>query len=308
MPRAAWPRIGEGEPSLDRDLTTARISPARHRAAAPRGRAVPACLLAALLAAAPARAQILAMVNPTQASLTAVPGQPLEREMIVSNMGAVPVRVRVRLSDWTLSEHGEIGLAPLGSTARSLDGAVRFAPADLFIRPGDSGRVRVRVDLGAEGAPTRWGMLMYEVHSAVAAQDEIGPRAVTELGTTLLVSRVPPDQVHADITGLKVRVLGRDSIAITACIANTGLRHLFVSGAASLRDSSGAALGGGPLTPGLVLPGMSRYLAWSGRVAHAPGRCVASATLDCGVPELLVGETAFRWTAAVAPVGERAQR
>ncbi|HEY6867342.1 MAG TPA: hypothetical protein VI792_08800 [Candidatus Eisenbacteria bacterium] len=270
--------------------------------------AAPACLIAALLLAAPARAQVLAMVSPTQASLTAVPGEPLEREVVVSNMGAVPVRVRVRLSDWTLSEYGEIGLAALGSTARSLDGAVRFAPGDLLIRPGDNGRIHLRIDLGSGGAPTRWGMLMCEVRSAVAAQDEIGPRAVTELGTTLLVSRLPADQVRADITGLKVRVLGRDSIAITARVANTGLRHLFVTGAASLRDSSATPLGGGPLPPGLVLPGMSRYFEWTGHVTHAPGRCVASATLDYGVPELLVGETKFRWAAADPPGSERAQR
>ena len=281
---------------------------ARPRAAGARRARSPALTPASLLwllalpvLALPAHAQVLAMVSPNQASITVKPGEPTERDVTVSNLGAVPVRVRVRLSDWTLSERGEIGLAPLGSTAGTLEGALRFAPAEFPLAPGESGHVRVTASLDNSGHATRWGMLLCEVRSSAAAASELGRRAATELGTTVFLSRIPPDDVHAEITGLTARALGGDSIAITARVRNSGLRHLVMSGEAALADSGGVRLGGGSMTSGLVLPGATRYFEWVGRAARAPGSCLATATLDGGEPELLVGETRFVWRGAGAP-------
>ena len=258
------------------------------------------CVLAVLVVTAPARSQVLAMASPNQAILTVKPGEPILRDVTVSNLGAEPVKVRVRLSDWTLSEHGEIGLAPLGSTAGTLEGVVRFTPSELLIAPGEMGRIHVSASLGDSGRATRWGMLLCEVRSSAAAVNEIGPRAATELGTTLLISRIPADQVQAEITGLSALSPGPDSILITAKVRNTGLRQLLISGEAALADSGGTRLGGGSLTPGIVLPGASRYFEWAGKARHAPGACIATVKLDSAAPELLVGETRFVWRDAGA--------
>jgi P pilus assembly chaperone PapD len=287
---------------LERIPRPAGSSPARH--AAPRG-AVLLGLLALAATPGPVRAQMLAMVSPTQTSITVKPGEDASRDVTVSNLGAVPVRVRVRLSDWTLSERGEIGLAPVGSTAGTLLGAIQFSPAEFRLSPGESRHVGVTAGLTNTGMATRWGMLLCEVRSSAAASDEIGPRAATELGTTLFVSRIPPEEVHAEITGLAVTALGPDSIQITARVRNTGLRHLVVSGEAALADSGGVRLGGGTMTSGLVLPGASRVFQWSGHARTTPGGCLATATLDGGEPELLVGETRFVWRDAVAPTAAK---
>jgi hypothetical protein len=263
-------------------------------------RAIGLAALAIPLLAVPSRAQVLAMVSPTQATITVRPDEPTERDVTVSNMGAVPVRVKVRLSDWTLTDRGEIGLAALGSTAGTLEGALSYSPAEFPLAPGQSGRVRIKTGLGSSGHATRWGMLLCEVRSSAAAATEIGPRASTELGTTLILSRIPADQVHAEITGLSARALGGDSVVITARVRNTGLRHLLASGNAALADPGGARLGGGPLATGLILPGATRYFEWVGPATRAAGSCLASATLDVGEPELLVGETTFVWLGARA--------
>lgn len=283
-------------------MTPAHLSSraATRRMAAP----VAAVCLGALLAATPARAQVLAMVNPTQANITVIGNEPAVRELVVSNLGAAPVRVRVRLSDWSLSEWGEIGLEPLGSSQRSLKGALSVTPAEQTIAAGASGRIQVRVALDPKGPPTRWGIVLSEVQSLFAPPGVPGSPAVTELGTTLLVSRVPADQVHAEIVGLSARALGRDSIAITARVHNTGLRYFVVTGSAAFTDSSGRRLGGGPMEPGLVLPGAVRSFEWSGHVARGRGACIATATFDSGEPELLMGETRFRWPARFAPVAD----
>ena len=121
------------------------------------------------------------------------------------------------------------------------------------------------------------------------------------------LSRIPADELHAEITGLTVKALGGDSIGITARVRNTGLRHLMVSGEAALADSAGVRLGGGTMTSGLVLPGATRFFEWVGRAARAPGICLATATLDGGEAELLVGETGFVWRGAPAPAPVSAQ-
>jgi P pilus assembly chaperone PapD len=270
---------------------------AHGRGAVARGRAVAWAALLGLLAippsAMPSRAQVLAMVSPTQATISVRPGEATERDVTVSNLGAVPVRVRVRLSDWTLSEDGEMGLAALGSTAGTLEGALSWSPSEFPLAPGESGRVRIKAGLGASGHATRWGMLLCEVRSAAAAANEIGPRAATELGTTLFLTRIPPEEVHAVITGLVARALGGDSIAITARVRNAGLRHLMVAGNAALAGPDGARLGGGSFVSGLILPGATRTFEWVGAATRATGPCLASATLETGEPELLVGETTF---------------
>ncbi len=232
--------------------------------------------------------------------MTVRPGEPGDRDVTVSNLGAVPVRVRARLSDWTLSERGEIGLATLGSTAGSLADVLSFSPSEFALAPNESRRFRLRVTLGNLGPATRWGMLLCEVRSSVEAVSEIGPRASTELGVTVFLSRIAPDSLHAEITGLTARSLGGDSIVITARVRNSGLRHIVVSGEAALSDSGGVRLGGGTMTSGLILPGATRTFEWVGSAARGTGPCLATATLDGGEPELLVGETRFEWPALTA--------
>jgi len=261
------------------------------------------CLLA--LPSGSPHAQVLAMVSPTQAQITVKPNEGSSRDVTVSNLGATPVRVRVRLSDWTLSERGEIGLAALGTTAGTLQGALQFSPAEFALASGESRRIQVTANLPGAGPATRWGMLLCQVRSQAAASDEIGPRAATELGTTLFVSSIPPDDVHAEIIGLTAAALGPDSIQITARVRNTGLRQIVVSGEAALADSGGVRLGGGTMTSGLVMPGASRYFQWTGHARFAPGGCLATATLDGGEPELLVGETRFVPPGAGAPTAEK---
>jgi len=264
---------------------------------APRGAGLLASLVLLTVAGA-ARGQLLVQVTPSQMTLTVNPGEAASREILVSNLGSVAAAVRVRLSDWSLAERGEMELAPLGATAGTLAEALRFEPRQLEIGPGGSGRIRITALLGAAGRATRWGMLLCEVRPARPDPSDVGPPPVAELGTAMLVSRIPADQVHTEIIGLRAEALGRDSMMIAARIRNTGQRQVLVSGGASLADSNGVRLGGGEFPPGLVLPAMTRTFIWAGRVRPAPRGCVVSARLETGEPELIVAETGFDWPPA----------
>ena len=88
-----------------------------------------------------AHAGIVAQVAPVRYSVTATPGESATRDILLSNQGADPVVVRVRLSDWMLSEAGQMNLVPAGSTANSLAGKVEFEPSEFSLGAGESGHI-----------------------------------------------------------------------------------------------------------------------------------------------------------------------
>jgi len=255
-----------------------------------------------LAAARPVQAELFAQAMPVKYNLTVRPGESVVRDVMVNNLGNGPVVVRVRYSDWTLSDEGLLSLAPPGSTPGSLSGCVRFEPRDFSLQPGESGRVQVILTLPAEGPATRWGVLLSEVIPASTPRTGLGPRAVAELGTTLYLSSVPASQIHPRLSRMDVSPVGQDSLMVSFRIHNDGDRHLYVGSEIAIRDSLGSAVMTGNVGTGVVLPGRSRVFAWTCAAGLPPGGYTVAATLDTGEPELMVGESRIRWP-MIATVG-----
>jgi P pilus assembly chaperone PapD len=242
-----------------------------------------------------AHAAILAQVVPVRYSVTAHPGETVTRDVMLTNEGTDPVVVKVRLSDWTLSEAGAMNLVALGSTANSLIGDVDYEPQDFSLGPGASGHIRVRLTMPADGPATQWGVLLSEIRPALAQPAHFGPRAIAELGTTFYLSRVPAERIQPEVTGLAVQPAGLDSVSVTLRVRNAGERHFYVAGDIAISDSSHVTLRKAPLGSGVVLPGGVRTFTWMSEAGLSPGRYLVTATLDTGEPELTVGEATFVW-------------
>src|SRR5262249_10948766 len=101
--------------------------------------------VATMAAVHSAHAGILAQVAPVRYSVTATPGEPATRDVLITNQGTDPVVVTVHLSDWTLSEAGQMNLVPAGSTPNSLAGKVDYEPAEFSLGAGESGHIKVRL-------------------------------------------------------------------------------------------------------------------------------------------------------------------
>ena len=251
---------------------------------------------AVLVAAAPpASAQIRAQVVPAKFNLSLRPGKPMSRDVSVTNLSGEPAIVRVRLSDWTMSDQGQLELVPRGSTPQSLDSLVEFEPREFSLQPGESGRIHITARIATDGPATRWGVLLSEVRPAVPRPAGLGPRAIAELGTTLYLSRAGCTEGRPVITGMDILRAGGDSVRVSLRMRNLGERHFYVGGEASVADSRGAQLATGAVPIGVVLPGRVRHLVWTCPGGLAPGVYKAIMSLDTGEPELLVGEASFRW-------------
>ena len=254
-----------------------------------------------------ANAQILAQVNPVKISLTARPGWPLHRDVQVSNLGDQAVAVRVRLSDWRLSEDGELSLAPAGSTPGSLAGLANFEPAEFTLAPGQNRWVHVTLTLPEQGAASRWGILLSEVRAATPAAAPAGSIASTELGTTIFLSRIPADEVRVTLGTPGVIALGGDSIQVRVRVHNTGLRQVGVAAAFALADSSGTRIRTTSSGSGIVLPGEARRFSWICVTNLSPGDYRMIVTLADGESDPLTSEKPFRWPPAL-PAGSVASR
>ena len=252
-------------------------------------------VVVALATAAAARASVLAEAAPAKMTVDGKPDQILTREVAVANAGDEPVVVNVRLSDWQISEVGEVTLLPLGSTPHTLADCLTFDPQVFSLGPKESRTVLVRIHVPAQGLATRSGVLLSLIRAAVATPRSFGPRVAAELGTTFYVSRAPASEVRPELEDLRFEPVGQDSVRVRFRIWNAGLHHFYVSGRCALTRMDGVELSSGAVGAGVVLPDAVREFTWMTRAGLEPGRYLAVATLDTGSPELLVGEVPFEW-------------
>ena len=259
-----------------------------------------AAVIAFLAMARPAMPSINARAFPSRASVTVKPGEPVSRDVTITNDGDGPVVVHARLSDWSLDETGTLSLLPAGTTSVSLQGFVSFDPEQFSLGPGESGVIHLTMRLPASGPATRWGLLLSEVRPAVWAKSAVGTRAIAQLGTTLYVSRVPAERVRGELTGMDVRPKS-DTMSVALTLRNSCERHLYSAVRIAVKDSTGQQVADADLGTGVVLPGMERVFTWTCDAPLAPGRYAVTATLDTGEPELIVGETLVLWRPARKP-------
>lgn len=259
----------------------------------------------------PAFCEVFAQALPVKYNLTVTPGLPLSRDISIRNLGSSSVVVNVRLSDWVMSESGELDLVPAGTTAASLQGHVLFEPAQFSLEPGESGVVHLTLRLHPDGPATRWGVLLSEVRPAVWPKTTLGPRAIAELGTTLYLSRIPVEHTRAELTGMDLHAVGDSTFSVALRVRNPGERHLYSTGEIAITDSTGTKVATGVLGTGVVLPGAYRNFTWTCDTRVTPGRYTVTASLDTGEPDLIVGEAVLTWPMPApvrAPVAQQDER
>ena len=167
----------------------------------------------------PASASILAQAVPAKYSLTVREAETISRDVAIRNLGDAPVVVKVRLSDWTMDEAGDMSLVDPGTTPVSLQGSIEFEPRQFSLGPGESGVIHVVLHLPAQGPATRYGVLLSEVRPTIWPKAQLGPRAIAELGTTFYLSRIPADLTRAPSATRRSR--SRFAFGIRASVIST---------------------------------------------------------------------------------------
>lgn len=250
-----------------------------------------ACLALSIASEGLADPRLLVQSNPSQFDLTVAAGDTTSRSLFLHNLGAVPVEVRVRLADLTLGPRGELELLALGDTPASLGTVVELEPRRLTIGPGRREAVRVRVRMPVRDPATRYGVVLSEVRALAPMSTPGVATPPAELGTTLFVTTLGPDSIHAELLGLDARPAAGGTLRVGLRLRNRCRRHLVGSGDFTVVDSTRRTIERGRLMSGLVLPGAERLFSWYSDHRLPPGRYTVIASVDAGEAELLVGET-----------------
>jgi P pilus assembly chaperone PapD len=251
--------------------------------------------LALLASARFAAAQVSVEVSPLRVELQAGPGSTSTQAVTLNNAGTEPIRVRARLTDWTLARDGspQFEGTPEGGPY-SATAWVRIAPPEQVLDPGKEGTVRFSLSVPADVSPAGYRTsILFEFHPA--SEPPGGGRQVQFRSriATLIYVNVGTPPVSLELTDLRIRP-APDQTQVIAILANTSRRTVRTKGTLTLYDASGKAVRETTVPDVPVLPESEREVAIPALDRATPlpaGTYRVEVKIDVGMPAVLVGET-----------------
>ena len=255
--------------------------------------------IAALLAAAPASAQVSVEVSPLRIELQAVPGSTTTQAVMLTNSGKAPVRVRARVSDWDLSREGapQFEGVPEGGPY-SASAWVRVAPPEQVLDTSKEGTVRFSLTVPPGTGPSGYRTSVLFEFLPVSTDPAGRGREVQFRSriATLVYVNVGQPPAAIELTDLRIRP-SSEQTQVIAVLSNTGKRTVRTKGTLTLYDQTGKAVQETAVPDVPLLPEREREVAIPAVDASKPlpaGEYRVEVKIDAGMPALIVGETTLK--------------
>ncbi|MRR09577.1 hypothetical protein EG831_05800 [bacterium] len=234
------------------------------------------------------------VLTPPRFEVTLAPGAAQTYNISVLNVDSTkPVKLRAYLMDWTLKPSGQLAVSKPGTVPYSNAAWIDVNPAEFEVPPRSEQIVRFTVRVPDSSFGSRWSILYFESQPDTTQQAMIGMRFKARVGSPIYIT-VPGTEVkQAELVGFSYRNTGDQSHDFTLRVANTGNVHLRPRGTLTVKNTAGTTVATASLSDEVVLPQSQRALGVSLTQALPPGRYTAVIEMDCGIPELIQGETAF---------------
>lgn len=232
------------------------------------------CVSALLILAAPAFGFGVGL-QPTTVEMELQPG---ERQRQVINIGNVhqekTISLTIGLADWSLTEDGQIVLAPPGDTERSSSEWVRFSPAFLTLEPGESEQVVVDMVVPAR-LPSAGDHRFALLASTILPEERGAGSGVWKRYqlASLFYLTVGESESAPEITSSTIAVdeEGRESVAMR--VENDGNAHARLEGVIEIEKMSGDVVTQ-PIANLVVLDGAARNIAFPLETSLADSRSI----------------------------------
>ncbi len=198
---------------------------------------------AAVAIAAPASAFGIGL-QPTTVEMTVEPG---DRQRQIVNIGNVhtekTISLTIGLADWTLDENGQIHLEPPGEREDSASNWVRFSPAFITLKPGES--EQIIIDMSAPIRTTRDGDFRFAmIASTILPESRSGQSGVWKKYqiASLFYLTMGDGESRPQITssGLTMDDDGRQAVDIV--VENTGNSHARLRGEVQISGDRGETI------------------------------------------------------------------
>jgi len=204
------------------------------------------CGLVAAIAAiitAPANAFGIGL-QPTTVEMTIEPG---ERQRQVVNLGNVhtekTISLTIGLADWTLDKKGQIQLAPPGEREDSASEWVRFSPAFVTLKPGES--EQIIIDMAAPMRTTREGDFRFAmIASTILPESKTGQSGVWKKYqiASLFYLTMGDGQSKPEITSSGLTIADNGEQAVDITIENAGNAHARLRGEVEISGDTGSTI------------------------------------------------------------------
>jgi len=183
-------------------------------------------------------------LQPTTVEISVQPG---DRQRQVINLGNVhqedTISLTLGLADWALDESGQIQLAPPGDSDTSAADWVRFSPAFVTLRPGET--EQVIVDMAAPIRVDRQGDYRFAlIASTLLPEERAGQSGVWKKYqiASLFYLTMGAAESHPEIKQAALTVSSEGEPAITFDLENTGTAHARLRGEVEISGDTGETI------------------------------------------------------------------
>jgi len=224
---------------------------------------LPVLLLAALCALPAQRAGAFGIgLQPTTVEMQIEPGQRQRQVITIVNVHKEkPIALTLGLADWSLDENGQIKLAAPGDMERSASDWVRFSPAFVDLKPGESQQVVVDMV-----APTRIAA-SGDHRFALIASTILPDERASEPGVwkkyqlaSLFYLNVGPSESRPVVLSGELVEFPSERTELVLKLGNEGDAHARLEGEVEVKTADGRSLGTAPVSNFVVLDRAERFL------------------------------------------------
>lgn len=183
-------------------------------------------------------------LQPTTVEISVQPG---DRQRQVINLGNVhqedTISLTLGLADWALDDSGQIQLAPPGDSDTSAAEWVRFSPAFVTLRPGET--EQIIVDMAAPIRVDRQGDYRFAlIASTLLPEERAGQSGVWKKYqiASLFYLTMGDAESHPEIKQAALTVSADGEQALTFDLENTGTAHARLRGEIEISGDDGATI------------------------------------------------------------------
>jgi P pilus assembly chaperone PapD len=183
-------------------------------------------------------------LQPTTVEISVQPG---DRQRQVINLGNVhqedTISLTLGLADWALDESGQIELTPPGDSDTSAAEWVRFSPAFVTLRPGET--EQIIVDMAAPIRVERQGDYRFAlIASTLLPEERAGQSGVWKKYqiASLFYLTMGEAESHPEIKQAALTVSPEGEQAIMFDLENTGTAHARLRGEIEISGDSGETI------------------------------------------------------------------
>lgn len=217
--------------------------------------------------------------------------------LTVNNSGQEPIRIKIKLCDWDISEEGQHRYYEPGELSRSCANWVNISPMEFEVEGGESQTIGYSIDVPQDSKGSYWFMIDVESHPSLAKVSrtrKIGVVTVGVIGIKFFQTEPTTAIKEGKITDVAiVKPEDEQPYKVAVTFQDTGNTYLRPTGRIEIKDETGKTISKIPIKKFTILPEGKRILEIPIEKKLPAGQYLTLAIIDFEGEFLVAGEAKF---------------